>query len=87
MRTNHFPKSFHHQEPIAYTFIILDGQSEIIHHKSHVGKKAARSFYPPSHGLSMKNGLRNYLTRSRPMEITEEEENLFSAPLNCYHVR
>ena len=71
------------QKAIGYSFIIMDGNSQIIHEKSHYGNNAAENFI--EHLLEEENRwIKNVLSESHPIEITRDEQIEFDKTTNCY---
>ena len=71
------------QKAIGYSFVILNDESDIIHEKSYYGEKANEHFI--GHLLEEETRwIKNLLSTSNPMVMSNEEENNFLQSKNCY---
>jgi hypothetical protein len=78
-----FSEIVSHQEPIAFSFVIVDSNNTIIHEYTFAGENAADIFV--SHLLECKKQwLSKLLHTKKPMLITTEEQESFNAATYCY---
>lgn len=80
-------RSFTHivsnQEPIAYSFVILDQNNKIIHEKTHIGENAANHFI--DHLLQQQNlWISKLFSYFKELKLNEKEEQHFKNSTFCY---
>lgn len=78
-----FSEIVNHQDPFAYSFVIVNSENQIIHEKTYVGENAASHFI--NHLLDCwDNWLARLLFTSKDMIFTTEDSNLFESSESCY---
>jgi len=78
-----FTEIVNNQVPIAYSFVILDSNSTIIHEYTYSGENAADHFV--DHLLEQeKKWLKNMLTQEIKLQMTEAQETFFQHTNVCY---
>ena len=71
------------QKAIGYSFVILNDKQEIVHENSYYGEKANENFI--EHILKEENDwIKNLLSTSNPMILSQKEQNNFLESTNCY---
>ncbi len=72
-----------HQEPIAFSFVLLNEKNQIIHEYTFAGENAAEVFI--DHLLDLhKEKIETLLNTIQPMKISFEEQRSFETTSNCY---
>lgn len=78
-----FTETVNNQEPIAYSFVILDTNNTIIHEKTHSGENATTHFV--NHILEQeKRWLKNLFSQEIQIQMSSKEEAFFRAEDKCY---
>lgn len=78
-----FSEIINHQEPFAYSFVILDAKSSIIHERTYVGAEAATDFI--NHLMECWNEwIKNLLKTSKDMVFTKKDSINFKSSNKCY---
>jgi len=78
-----FTEIVNYQNPIAYSFVILDSNSVIIHEHTYSGENAAENFV--NHLLEQeKKWIKNLITQEIQMQMSIKEEMFFKAEQKCY---
>lgn len=72
-----------HQEPIAFSFVILKGESEIIHEHTFAGENAAEVFIDHLMEYYEKH-IRDLFETIQPMKISYKDQHKFDTSTNCY---
>ena len=72
-----------HQEPIAFSFVIVNNQDKIIHEKTFAGENAARVFIYHLNEL-YEEWLEELFDTSKPMRISSSQQESFDQAENCY---
>jgi hypothetical protein len=71
------------QEPIGYSFLVLDSNEKIIHQNSYIGKNAGEAFV--EHALQQENlWIKNLLGTKKDMTMTSTDYIKFKQASNCY---
>jgi Recombination endonuclease VII len=78
-----FTEIVNYQKPIAYSFVILDSNSVIIHEHTYSGENAAENFV--NHLLEQETKwIKNLITQEIQMRMSLKEELFFKAEGKCY---
>ena len=79
-----FTEVVNSQEPFAYSFVILESESnQIIHQHTYAGENAATNFV--DHLLTCEDEwITNLLNIKKPMELSHDEQLNFEKTENCY---
>lgn len=78
-----FTETINHQEPFAYSFVILNAKNKIIHERTYVGEDAASDFL--DHLLSCWSAwIKDLFQTTKPMIFTENDRLQFERSENCY---
>lgn len=78
-----FTEIVNHQDPFAYSFVILNSQNRIIHEKTYVGENAASHFI--DHLLDCWNTwIVKLLFFTKDMIFTSKDSKLFEKSVACY---
>lgn len=78
-----FTEILNHQEPFAYSFVIVNSKNKIIHERTHVGKNAALDLIIHLKTI-WSNWLKELLNVKKTMIFTKTEAKVFSSSKNCY---
>jgi len=78
-----FTEILNHQDPFAYSFVVLDSSNNIIHEKTYVGKDAASHFI--DHLLNCwDTWITKMLFVSKAMIFTSKDSEVFEKASECY---
>jgi|694.fasta_scaffold18803_9 hypothetical protein len=78
-----FTEIINHQDPFAYSFVIINSENRIVHEKTYVGENAASHFI--DHLLDCwDTWIVKALFYSKNMIFTPEDEQLFDSSETCY---
>lgn len=78
-----FSELVNHQDPFAYSFVVMNSKNDIIHEKTYIGEDAATNFV--DHLMSCwVNWIKNLLRTSKPMKFTEDNKLAFDRAQHCY---
>ena len=78
-----FTEVINHQEPFAYSFVIVNAQNKIIHERTYVGEDAAVDFI--DHLLTCyKDWIKELLQTTKPMRFNANDAKVFENTNHCY---
>lgn len=78
-----FTEIINHQEPFAYSFVILNSKNKIIHERTHIGENAASDFI--DHLLiCWRSWIKGLLKEKKEMKLNTEELTDFVNAKKCY---
>jgi hypothetical protein len=78
-----FTELVNHQDPFAYSFLILNSENQIIHEKTYVGENAAEHFI--NHLVECwDNWITKLLFVSKDMVFSSKDAKLYGESPNCY---
>jgi hypothetical protein len=78
-----FTEVLNHQEPFAYSFVIVNSKNKIIHERTYVGKNASLDLIVHLKTI-WTNWLKDLLNVKKSMIYTKKEAKVFSLSKNCY---